>query len=187
MFANQFVGKGVFWLKASHTANNLTYTGRRYYSFEVLMKEIERCVTHDVKAVFPYLMLQPAIPNNTEYKVILLDGVPKYFFAEGQGATASPTLGSDQGKKMFAFATLVHQTWSSRNPQGILDGLGRVDIMELEDGELVVNEIEGVDSNYSSKSFGKQCQTVTFLDNYWTKIIANCVKKFVEEKRSNVA
>jgi hypothetical protein len=177
------IGNNIFWLKVAYTANNLHYRGRAHASFNSLIEELLRVHKAGLKAVFPYMMLQPAIPDSTETKVIMHNGVPRYFFVMGENTNASPPLDSPEGIRMFAYATLVHKTLADRCPHAILDGLARVDIMKLADNTLVVNEVEGVDSNYSSKDHRNQCETVQFLENYWYNVIMECVKKFLLQKK----
>ena len=178
--ANHYIGGGNFWLKVPFTANNLHYHGRSLGSFLEVMLEIQRVLLIDLQAVFPYMLFQPTILVNTEAKVIMHAGVAQYFF-KMSGSTASPRRGSDEGKRMFEFATKVHKTLAERCPNITLDGLVRVDIMKLPNDTLVVNEVEGVDSNYSSTNFNSQASTVKFLEDYWTAVITTCVRKFLKQ------
>ena len=169
---------GRFWLKVPYTANNLHYKGRSFDSFEAVVAELLRVLQQGLRAMFPYMMLQTMILDNTESKVIMHAGVPKYFF-KMSGSTASPRVGSPEGIRLFEFATKVHKKLAERCPNIILDGLTRVDIMKLPDNTLVVNEVEGVDSNYSSTNFDYQLSTASFLENYWFDVIASCVREHV--------
>ena len=67
----------------------------------------------------------------------------------------------------------------------ILDGLFRIDIMKLETESgghniFVVNELEGVDSNYSSKDPVHEASTRTFLQQHWKKIISDKLEKLMQ-------
>ena len=75
----------------------------------------------------------------------------------------------------------MHKKLAERCPNITLDGLTRVDIMKLPDDTLVVNEVEGVDSNYSSSNFDYQLSTASFLENYWFDVIASCVREHVDK------
>ena len=176
MEKNDLVGSGKFWLKVPFTANSLHYRGRSFNSFSEVMLELKRVLNENLQATFPYMLFQPTI-DNTEWKVIMHAGDPKYFCV--YGSTASPRRGSEDFERMFEFATKVHKTLAERCPTITLDGLVRVDIMKLPDKSLVVNEVEGVDSNYSSSNFISQASTVKFLEDYWFAVIANCVHQFV--------
>ena len=166
----------IAFVKAPFTQNSLHYRGRSYANYGALMTEISRVVENNTQAIFPYLILQLCVPDNKEYKVIMHNGVPKYFHQRGT-SNPSPKLTEPLGRRMFQFATLVHQTLSIRCPHAILDGLVRIDIMKLPDDSLVVNEVEGIDSNYGCSNFEKQLTTVAFLEKYWYQIIVNCLVK----------
>ena len=106
----------------------------------------------------------------------MLSGVPMYFHKRGRGSqNPTPSIKSEEAQKLFAFAKLVHSTLASRCPHAILDGLVRIDIMKLPNGSLVVNEVEGVDSHYASTNMTWQGSTCLFLEEYWYKVIGNCV------------
>jgi len=176
MADNYGVGNGGFWLKVPYTQNNLHYRGSSFGSFKDVMSELLRVLKAGLQATFPYMLFQPTI-DSKETKVIMHCGVPKYFCKYSK--FGGPPRHSDEGKRLFDFAIQVHRTLAEQCPNLILDGLMRVDIMELQDQTLVVNEVEGVDSNYSSSRFDSQCSTEVFLEGYWSNVIANCVKEFI--------
>jgi hypothetical protein len=131
--------------------------------------------------MFPYVLLQPMVPNNRECKVILHDGVPKYFHVLGSNGNISPPLGTPEAERMLTFAKLARDTLVARCPHAIMDGLLRIDIMVLPNDLLVVNEIEGIDSNYSCKHIERQESTKTFLENHWLSVVTKLVQKFLNK------
>ena len=164
------------FMKAPYTQNGLHYRGQSYSSFVPVMEEIARAVQNNVKAVFPYLILQPYLVSR-EWKVIMRAGKPEYFHKRGKNSqNPTPPHSSDEAQTLFAFAKLVHSTLAIRCPHAILDGLVRIDIMKLPNGSLVVNEVEGVDANYASTNMISQGETALFLEKYWYEVIENCVK-----------
>ena len=181
MEKHEHIGHGQFWLKVPFTANNLHYHGSSFNSFKDVMVELHRVLRENLQATFPYMIFQTTIPDNTESKVIMHAGVPKYFFKMTGSTNASPRVGSVEGTRLFEFATEVHKKLAERCPNIILDGLTRVDIMKLPDNTLVVNEVEGVDSNYSSPHFLSQLSSVQFLEDYWFKVITDCVQQWVDK------
>jgi hypothetical protein len=53
--------------------------------------------------------------------------------------------------------------------------------MVLPNDLLVVNEIEGIDSNYSCKHIERQESTKTFLENNWLSVVTKLVQKFLNK------
>ena len=133
--------------------------------------------------MFPYIMLQPKVPNNRECKVIFHDGEAKYFNKQGESSQITPNLGSEEAKRMFAFAKKVLDAFVSRGPHAIMNGLVRIDIMVLQDNTLVVNEIEGIDSNYSCKNMVTQQTTLNFLGDYWYSVVESLFQAFLEKRK----
>ena len=64
-----------------------------------------------------------------------------------------------------------------------MNGLVRIDIMVLQDNTLVVNEIEGIDSNYSCKNMVTQQTTLNFLDDYWYSVVESLFQAFLEKRK----
>jgi hypothetical protein len=141
-----------WFLKAPYTANNLFYRGHSFPDFKSVLEEINSAFKRGVGDVFPYLLLQPTIPNRREYKVIIHDGECKYFHQRGANSYYSPRLNSPVALQVMGFAKLVYDTLASKTDCCILSGLMRIDVMRITHrniNKLVVNEIEGIDSNYS--------------------------------------
>jgi hypothetical protein len=175
-------------MKAPYTANNMHYHGRTLKTLQEIIHELKAAIDKEIGSTFPYLILQPTIPNRKEYKVILHDGTCKYFNQLGDNKYYSPRLNSPAAKEVMQFAELVYNTIKQRqtiDQRLILDGLFRIDIMKLETESgghniFVVNELEGVDSNYSSKDPVHEASTRTFLQQHWKKIISDKLEKLMQ-------
>ena len=171
-----------WWLKVPYTANNLHYHGRSYGSFILVLDELRRIRVKTTLPIltemFPYVLLQPTVPEHKECKVILHGGVPKYFHQRGE-SNISPRKGTQERTDMFAFAMLARDTLAARCPHAIMDGLVRIDIMRLPNKSLIVNEIEGVDSYYVAKNGGMTLSTQEFLQGYWKSVVKTCFQEFL--------
>lgn len=181
-------GEG-WYLKVPFTANNLAYSGRRCNSYQIILMELEAAIKNNLKSVFPYLLLQPKVPNAKEYKVIMHNGTCKYFHQIGKSKYFTPKVGSPTYIEVMEFAKKVYDELASRSTSVILTGLVRIDIMRAEStkiiqegsksSRLVVNEVEGIDSNYSSSNSQFQVMTQNFLQQHWAEIVNLKLKKFL--------
>lgn len=181
-----------WYIKAPFTANNLHYHGRCCRTFQEVIAEFNNAIEKSIIDIFPYLLLQPTIPNPKEYKVIMYNGVCQYFNQVG-GKYYSPKLGSDIAIEVMSFAKRVYDTIAARTDTIILSGLIRIDLMLLETEcsynkklqvesktrRLVVNEIEGVDSNFSSSNSSFQLKTQAFLHGHWARTIRKTLKNII--------
>ena len=61
----------------------------------------------------------------------------------------------------------------------ILDGMIRVDLFCSNEGNLVVNELEGLEAAYYASSFSDQIRTESFLENYWENKILELLSNFM--------
>ena len=165
-------GSGWF-LKAPYTANNMNYHGRSYETLADLLTAIKGVIERGVQDIFPYLMLQPTIPSRKEAKLILFNGVCQYF-SKHSSKCLRPEEESEV-EELFKFAKSAYDALAETLPHCIVNstGLVRIDIMKLEYGEvkrLVVNEVEGIDSNFSG-SGGQETSSTTFIKNFWASVI----------------
>lgn len=162
-----------WYLKAPYTANNLHYVGRGCSNLMVVRQELIAAITkrHSANSFpFPYLLLQPRVPNPKEFKIILHNGIGKYFHQRGMNSYYTPRKSSPIYKDVMEFAKLVYDELKLRSQSIILEGLVRVDIMQVQ-SKFLVNEIEGVDSNYSSTNPENEVMTQHFLKQHWANII----------------
>jgi hypothetical protein len=123
---------------------------------------------------FPYLILQPRVPDPKEFKVIMHDGICKYFHQRGENSYYSPRPTSPSYEEVMSYVKKVYYELQNRSHSIILSGLVRIDIMRVKSSKvnkLVVNEIEGVDSNYSATRNEQQGMTQYFLKQHWANVI----------------
>lgn len=162
-----------WYLKAPYTANNMHYVGRGCLNLMVVRDELIAAIEKRRSATFPfpYLLLQPRVPKPKEFKVIVHNGICKYFHQRGMNSYYTPRQSSPIYKVVMEFANEVYDELKTRSQAIILDGLVRIDIMQVQSSKFVVNEIEGVDSNYSSTNPENEVMTQNFLKQHWAKII----------------
>ena len=111
------------------------------------------------------------------------DGNTQYFNQIGKRTYLTPKLGSVEAEEVMKFARLVYSEIAGRNSgQIILSGLVRIDIMRLKtenENRLFVNEIEGIDSNFSATNQSHELSTQSFVKDYWAKIIEAKLERFM--------
>lgn len=131
-----------WWMKVPYTANNLHYRGHSHKSWTSVLEELRRIKNSNppLRHMFPYMLLQPKVPNNRECKVIMHNGAPKYFHLLGE-SNISPKVGSPEGLRMFTFAKQARDKLAALCPHAIMDGLVRIDIMVLPGDVLVVTRL----------------------------------------------
>jgi len=132
-----------------------------------------------VSQVFPYLMLQPKMKSKNESKIVCLGGKATFV------SIASRTKGltrSVSKKELFDFAEETIQVLKTRDPRFLCDGLVRVDIFRNSKGNLVVNEVESLDSNVSCSKNDKQIAVDSFMINYWKIKIRDCFRRLIKSR-----
>jgi hypothetical protein len=73
--------------------------------------------------------------------------------------------------KLQAFGETAIQALKAACPEAIIDGLFRVDIMQRQCGDLVVNEFESMEAvAYSRGSSNKEMMIRNFLEEYWLNL-----------------
>lgn len=162
-----------WFLKAPYVANNMHFRGHSYASLQALLTSIRGAIERRVQDIFPYLMLQPTIPERKEAKVIMHNGVCQYFSKHSSKCLRPEE--ETQVAEFFKFAKSAYDALAESIPQCITNrpGLVRIDIMKLECRgvkRLVVNEVEGIDSNYSG-SGDQEHSSGTFIENFWASVI----------------
>ena len=63
----------------------------------------------------------------------------------------------------------------SSSDKFVLDGLVRIDIMMSNDGNLVLNEFEGIEAVYFSADEVQERTVDCFLEKYWEEKIYDCI------------
>ena len=169
-------GSGWF-IKVPYTANGLSYYCRSYLTCSDILEEINRTLKIGLKNMFPYLILQPTVPDPKEYKVIIYNGICQYFHQRGRSCLKCPKLGTEEAVEVMAFAKEVYEELAFRTKRIILNGLMRIDIMRVrtkwdQKGFLKVNEVEGIDSAYGAPNHHLEIKTQDFLKQFWYNLIS---------------
>lgn len=117
----------------------------------------------------PYVMVQPCVPNRLEYKVVLLDGVPRYHHTKGSGRSFGCI------DSVYSFASTALQMLKAARPATICKGLVRVDIMQNPRMGFVVNEFESVEADYNCSDINKSAAAADYLRLFWQESIASSI------------
>jgi hypothetical protein len=145
-------------VKTPFTTHGSPYRGKLYCKTYVdVLKRIKHLALlanqagkHAVHRV-PYVMIQPRIKNNTEYKVLVLDGRAKTLLTKAYGFK-TPV------QEIYEFAERVTAKLKQRYPETMTEYIIRVDLFEVE-GKLKVNEFESFDADIfmaQTFNFGKR-------------------------------
>ena len=122
----------------------MNFKGHSCSSFKTVLNAIRAAIERRVFDIYPYLMLQPTIPQRKEAKVIMYNGVCQYFNSQQNGKCICPVDESERDE-FFKCAKSVHDALAERLLHSTLNspGLVRIDIMRIESGDvkrLIVNE-----------------------------------------------
>ena len=120
--------------------------------------------------VFPYLIIQPRIGTKQESKVILWNGQAQFVCGSSKG------LKQLKGEKeLMDFAESACKQLNNRTNKAFLsDGITRVDLFCTKDGNLIVNEFESLDANYSSTE-SNQSKTAQLIQQYYVDILSKLI------------
>lgn len=86
----------------------------------------------------------------------MLDGQAQYFFTRGQGKRFFIE------DKQLSFAEESLMLLKQRRPSTITEGLVRVNVMQRNDGVMIVNEFESLEADYHSDT-----KVSAYLFNFW--------------------
>lgn len=118
----------------------------------------------------PYLMVQPCMHNRKEYKVVMLNHVPVYATTSSSNKRCSNGVNKafvqTNRMELYKFAEEQITEFKLNCPGAITDGLFRVDVMQNNDGKMVVNELESLEASYFTTG-DKQIIVQDFLFHYW--------------------
>ena len=128
----------------------------------------------------PYLMLQERVKNNTEVKLIFLNGIYHHTMSCAVSSVQMSFTGISAAQ-LIDFANSVMESISAHE-EYIVDGLVRIDLFRNNAGELVVNELESLEARYFTLDSNILASCVTFLQEYWEKKIYSCIDSFVESR-----
>lgn len=114
--------------------------------YPTLTKRIIECNdAADIGESVPYGLIQPHLHNGKEYKVILLDGEAEFYSVKNSGNKSVAFADKDT---LFRFAEQSLRTLKIMRPGTISEGVVRVDIMQRNDGVMIVNEFEGFEARF---------------------------------------
>ena len=103
--------------------------------------------------------------------MVTLNGKYKYSTGPNKGKAFSEPPHQD----LIAFAERAVQTLSHNHAGAICDGLIRVDVMQTFTGDMIVNELESLEADYTSKRNAETLVTDNFLTEYWKRILTDIV------------
>ena len=118
-------------------------------------------------------MIQPCVYNRKEYKIIFLNSDPFYISSVDSRSSKKSANGinrafsSSPHDKLIAFCKESLQCFQANCPHAIVDGLFRIDVMQMRCGKFVVNEFESLEANYYGKLETQEFVVSLFLKNYW--------------------
>ena len=123
----------------------------------------------------PYLMVQPCMHNRKEYKVVLLNHVPVFATSAGNKRCSNginKSFVQTDRLDLYKFAEDQLTELKLNCPGAITDGLFRVDVLQNNDGTMVVNEFESLEASYYTTG-NKEIAVQDFLFRYWHNKITN--------------
>jgi hypothetical protein len=124
----------------------------------------------------PYLMVQPCMYNRKEYKVVMLNHVPVFATTSSSSKRCSNGVNKafvdNDRLDLLKFAEEQLNEFKLNCPGAITDGLFRVDVLQNNDGKMVVNEFESLEASYFTTG-DKQIAVQDFLFHYWFHKISN--------------
>jgi hypothetical protein len=83
--------------------------------------------------------------------------------------------------ELVAFAESVMQCISVHD-EYIMNGLVRVDVMQNNAGQLVLNELESLEARHDSLDPGLSVSCSNFLSEYWEKVIYERIHIFTSSR-----
>jgi hypothetical protein len=124
--------------------------------------------------VYPYVMIQPCLRNKREYKVVHIPSQNIQYIAHASTPKYSRAFSTSPHERILQFARQAVEHFKLMCPHAITHQLFRVDIMQTEDGSLVVNEFESIDANFvpnfgasSTSARSYEFRVKTFISNFW--------------------
>lgn len=149
--------------------NNIKYCK----DFESLTDRILECNDEDFDngLSVPYGLVQPCLTNGKEYKIIVLDGKAIFHTVKNNGQSKA----FSDTETLYEFAETSLRILKSKRPGTISDGMVRVDIMQRNDGKMIVNEFEGFEAG-----FGLNGSTDAKVMHCLTKFWANKLQHIYE-------
>ena len=146
----------------------------RVNSIDDIISKLEY-YSNNFYGMYPYVMLQPYLTNKKEYKVAVFDGKPLYI-CKSTKRGSEKAFSNTTGRMKFAENAVSLLKGRSRNV--CCEGLIRVDIMQGNDGSMIVNEFESLEACIWSTSDCVRNESVAlaYSSTFWR----NQILKFLE-------
>lgn len=118
-------------------------------------------------------MIQPCVYNRKEYKVIVLNSDPFYISTVDSKSSKKSENGVHKAfsfsphNELVSFCKESLALFSINCPHAVVDGLFRIDVMQMRSGRFVVNEFESLEANYYGKIDTQEFVVSKFINNYW--------------------
>jgi len=122
----------------------------------------------------PYAMIQPCLINRKEYKVIVLNGRVSHCLPQrsnGVVTTQCRTFSKPPHREIFKFAETVVSMLDHVCPGTITNYLVRVDVMQKQSGNLIVNELESFEAAFESANEAETHATSAFVRTFWENVL----------------
>ena len=181
-FMDQYTDGNDWYLKAPYVQHKEGYKSKWIHSIEQLDFYLKATMSRSPSfhklgcshsSVFPYLMLQPRMKHDNESKIILHGGIAQYLSITDStnGLTRATKRDAVPLTELKFLAEKVIKTLKFRCPHFVSDGLTRVDFFQNAAGKVVVNEVEALDSNFSSCNPDFQDSTKHFLSKFFEDVL----------------
>jgi len=95
--------------------------------------------------IYPYVMLQPYLLNRKEYKVVVFDGKAQYIAASAKHR-GEKSFAKDNMESLLNFAEYAVMMLKEKTDDVDCEGLIRVDIMQSNSHDMIVNEFESLEA-----------------------------------------
>jgi hypothetical protein len=118
-------------------------------------------------------MIQPCVYNRKEYKVIFLNSDPFYISTVDSKSSKKSANGINKAfsnsphDELISFCKESLAFFKRNCASAIVDGLFRIDVMQMHSGRFVVNEFESLEANYYGKIETQEFVVSLFIKNYW--------------------
>ena len=134
---------------------------------------------------FSYVIIQPCLYNRREMKVVCLNRKPIYVSKSANKKSSdgvNHSISDSPHQSLMEFAQKAVDCYLKYCPHAIVDGLFRVDIMQMTNKCYVVNELESLEAAYYSGSC-EEALVHSCLESYWFKIITKLCSEHVLKNR----
>jgi len=133
----------------------------------------------------PYALVQPRLSNRREYKVVTLNGKASHVIPEdANGVKVSyrekKNFSTAPHTELMLFAEMAVRYLVQMCNGTISEYLIRVDVMQLDNGMMIVNEFESFEAVYTASCHEKTCHVQQFLNNFWLEKLTSLVNAVVK-------